>query len=71
MTTPDSCRALYVHVPFCRTLCGYCDFYSEVLRAEAVGPLVDALLCELDGCAARRRVERARREFARPAAADR
>jgi oxygen-independent coproporphyrinogen-3 oxidase len=54
MTTPDSCRALYVHVPFCRTLCGYCDFYSEVLRAEAVGPLVDALLCELDGCAARR-----------------
>ncbi len=54
MTTPYSCRALYVHVPFCRTLCGYCDFYSEVLRTEAVGPLVDALLRELDGYAARR-----------------
>ncbi len=54
MTTPYSCRALYVHVPFCRTLCGYCDFYSEVLRAEAVAPLVDALLRELEGRAARR-----------------
>lgn len=45
MTTPV--RALYVHVPFCRTLCGYCDFYSTRLRSDQVAPLVDALLAEL------------------------
>lgn len=44
----SDCRALYVHIPFCRSICGYCDFYSEVLRPEAVRPLVDALLAELE-----------------------
>lgn len=38
--------AVYVHVPFCHTLCGYCDFYSVVLDRRAVHPLVDALLRE-------------------------
>src|SRR5512140_113332 len=42
-----ACRALYVHVPYCRTLCGYCDFYSELLDPRGAGPLVDALLREL------------------------
>jgi oxygen-independent coproporphyrinogen-3 oxidase len=46
MSTPI--RAVYVHVPFCRKLCGYCDFYSVVPAAPAVTPLVDALLRELD-----------------------
>ncbi len=38
---------LYIHVPFCATKCGYCDFYSTVPRPGAFGPLVDALLSEL------------------------
>lgn len=38
---------LYIHVPFCATKCGYCDFYSTVPHAGAFEPLVDALLCEL------------------------
>ncbi len=50
-------RAVYVHVPFCRTLCGYCDFYSVVPRAGAAGPLVDALLRELDLRQARTPIE--------------
>jgi oxygen-independent coproporphyrinogen III oxidase len=38
---------LYIHVPFCATKCGYCDFYSHVPGKGAFGPLVDALLAEL------------------------
>jgi oxygen-independent coproporphyrinogen-3 oxidase len=44
-------RAVYVHVPFCHHLCAYCDFYSVVPDPPAVGPLVDALLRELDDSA--------------------
>ncbi len=40
-------RSIYVHVPFCQTICGYCDFYSILLDKSAVHPLVDALLTEL------------------------
>jgi oxygen-independent coproporphyrinogen-3 oxidase len=47
MTTPAPIRALYVHVPFCRSLCGYCDFYSELLDPRRVEPLVTALRDEL------------------------
>jgi oxygen-independent coproporphyrinogen-3 oxidase len=54
MTTPAAGLALYVHVPFCRTLCGYCDFYSRVLDPAWVAPFVDAVLRELDSYAAAR-----------------
>jgi len=39
--------ALYIHVPFCASRCGYCDFYSLVttpeVRARYVGALVGQL----------------------------
>jgi len=40
-------RHLYVHLPFCASRCGYCDFVTVVGRADAHGRYVDALLAEL------------------------
>jgi oxygen-independent coproporphyrinogen-3 oxidase len=41
-------RHLYVHLPFCSSRCGYCDFVTVVGRAGEHGGYVDALLRELD-----------------------
>ncbi|MBR5834650.1 MAG: radical SAM family heme chaperone HemW [Bacteroidales bacterium] len=49
---------IYVHIPFCRSFCTYCDFYSEVaakcrgaedvLKQEAMfGKFADALVLEM------------------------
>lgn len=47
----DAIRALYVHVPFCKNICGYCDFYKLGLNPAMVDPTVDALTAELDAAA--------------------
>ena len=39
---------LYVHVPFCRAKCGYCDFYSVPVAGQPVERLVRALAQELE-----------------------
>ncbi|HEY7003286.1 MAG TPA: radical SAM family heme chaperone HemW [Gaiellaceae bacterium] len=41
-------RHLYVHLPFCSSRCGYCDFVTVVGHAGEHGPYVDALLVELE-----------------------
>ncbi len=41
-------RHLYVHLPFCSSRCGYCDFVTVVGRRTEHGSYVDALLRELD-----------------------
>ena len=45
--SPTPRCALYVHVPFCETKCGYCDFYSVALKDRDSRPLVDRLGREL------------------------
>jgi oxygen-independent coproporphyrinogen-3 oxidase len=55
MLSPASpVAALYVHVPFCRNICGYCDFYKVPLRADLAAATVDALLTELHQAAGER-----------------
>ena len=39
---------LYVHLPFCSSRCGYCDFVTAVGRFGEHGTYVDALLAELE-----------------------
>jgi len=41
-------RHLYVHLPFCASRCGYCDFVTVVGRHGQHRAYVDALLAELD-----------------------
>ena len=38
---------LYVHVPFCRLVCAYCDFVTVGGRTDAIPPYVAALHAEL------------------------
>ncbi len=46
--TPGSGTSIYVHVPFCKVKCGYCDFNSyTVERQEVLDQFLDALGREL------------------------
>jgi oxygen-independent coproporphyrinogen-3 oxidase len=38
---------IYVHIPYCRTLCPYCDFVKQRVRGAAPSPFVDALCQEI------------------------
>lgn len=40
-------EALYIHIPFCRAKCAYCDFDSRAYGACALEPAIDAYLGEL------------------------
>ncbi len=53
MTAPAGDIALYVHWPFCLSLCPYCDFNSHVRDTIDQGAWRDGLLRELEHYAAR------------------
>jgi oxygen-independent coproporphyrinogen-3 oxidase len=40
-------RAAYVHVPFCRHRCGYCNFTLVAGRDDLIAAYLDALEAEL------------------------
>ncbi len=45
---PSGGLGLYVHIPFCETKCGYCDFYSVALKDRNTAPLVAAVIREME-----------------------
>ncbi len=38
---------IYIHIPFCSSKCGYCDFNSYDNRGPLISPYVDALVTEI------------------------
>ncbi|MEA3288476.1 MAG: radical SAM family heme chaperone HemW [Candidatus Marinimicrobia bacterium] len=40
--------ALYIHVPFCKSKCTYCDFYSVVGRENAIPDFLKVILSEIE-----------------------
>jgi oxygen-independent coproporphyrinogen III oxidase len=49
MTPPSGPRSAYIHVPFCRHRCGYCDFAVIAGRDDLVPAYLSALGKELTG----------------------
>lgn len=43
---PNRVAGIYIHIPFCKSKCSYCDFYS-CTSTEMIGGFVDALLREM------------------------
>ena len=39
---------LYIHIPFCKVKCGYCDFYSITKNEDQIPLFTDCLLKEID-----------------------
>lgn len=42
--------ACYVHIPFCRSICPYCDFPKVYYRSDWADSYLDRLLLELSDC---------------------
>ena len=38
---------IYIHIPFCKTKCIYCDFYSVTKRDDSIEQFVDCLVKEI------------------------
>ena len=39
---------IYLHIPFCKTKCIYCDFYSVTKRDDSISQFIDCLIKEIE-----------------------
>ena len=42
-------NGVYIHIPFCRSKCPYCDFYSLTKSVDLQGVYVNSLIDEIMG----------------------
>jgi oxygen-independent coproporphyrinogen-3 oxidase len=47
MVSIGAVEHLYLHIPFCSTICPYCDFYSLANLDQKIESYVEALVCEI------------------------
>ena len=45
--TPQPALGIYIHIPFCLSKCGYCDFVSRPILPGALEPYLEALAREV------------------------
>jgi len=43
-------KSLYIHIPFCRAKCSYCDFYSIAYQRELAQSYIEALCHQIEDC---------------------
>ncbi len=48
IVAPDQPYSLYLHIPFCRHRCGYCDFNTYAGQDDLIPAYVDALCREIE-----------------------
>ena len=41
-------ESLYVHFPFCRHLCNYCDFHKSVVESDKVIEFQERLITQIE-----------------------
>lgn len=44
----EKMSGIYIHIPFCKSKCPYCDFYSYKCKSEEMSRYVEALLNEIN-----------------------
>lgn len=44
----NNIKSMYIHIPFCRNICSYCDFCKFYYYENLVDQYLDALLSEID-----------------------
>ncbi len=49
--------SIYIHIPFCKTICSYCDFTKVLYNRELVIPYLDELQNEIDDLYEKEEVE--------------